>query len=915
MFSTRFKKEIKDNIAKLTSRDLEEKKLALDVIKWSVISDDENCIAVRELGGIAHLVTLLRDRDAEVRESAAEALTNLTSENVTNKAFVAHAGAIEPLAALLLDNDNSIKENAAEALSNLIVDNRNIAPVVSLLKNPNSIVRQFAALILGNLAADNSENREAIAKASAIPKLITLLNDSESDIKKAAIIALFNLMLDNLDNQKLALQASVIKPLATIFCDRDVDADENIASLLMIFMNNNIQCQQDFIQRVGGFARLKDFLKEIDDSRNEVIEYLLLCRKFEKSIKGLSSNNLRTKQDSIEIIKNLLEDCDQRTTFRQLSGIESLVPLLNNPDRDIVENTIEAFSYLCYEIDESGPAIIRASAIPLLLRLLPERDPNTGIGIRENVADLLNQLLMYAKSNSINEQNDLIAFVSLLRHTNINVRFVGCLMLLSVLGADNSSRTFIMQAITIELLLSFLHCDEPVFVGAAFNTYVPALLGALIENHLQNQNELIKCMSAADMNILEEIVKKNRNTQQMSSEHQQFAEKTLSICRPAYEKLQQDAAKGLEPIIEPVTNGDLKKLKAAVSKLALSQAGVINLNCIVTSQPNQETLLHIAIRQNYVAIMQYLLEQGASKTIINGQRQTPAALARALDLPLMLFLLSEKTDLNRAFQAITQNIEAEPTVISLYLIRARLIEKLVEQSTSLIQEEGYFNTAIKDLERVIRAEPANTQATELHQMFSAQLQEISAKKLHEKQQQEAQKANAAQQQKVQQKVSLQSQLLDLQSGWESNNPKNTLEQYAELMKQFPKEGEIYRERGNFYACRAELSSTTTQKTKLLESAKKDFEKALDIDSFDDEAAEACEKIMQALQHLNVSSSSSAPKEKTAEEEKQERIAKRVAEIKAQKAAAGTASNAGMFSDSKASGAEGEHAKTLRPIEK
>ena len=145
--------------------------------------------AVREAGGIAPLVTLLRSGTPEVQALAASVLRELASDNPANRDAILKAGGLHELVEMVhKDAATTEAGEAAGALRSLsnefpagckaIIESRGVEALVKMVElgEPGSASAVQATGVLANLAQSHESNCEVILKAGGVRELVALLS-------------------------------------------------------------------------------------------------------------------------------------------------------------------------------------------------------------------------------------------------------------------------------------------------------------------------------------------------------------------------------------------------------------------------------------------------------------------------------------------------------------------------------------------------------------------------------------------------------------------------------------------------------------------------------------------------------------------------------------------------------------------
>ena len=144
--------------------------------------------AVREAGGIAPLVTLLRSGTPEVQAMTAAVLRDLASDNPANRDAILKAGGLHELVEMVHKDASTLAAGEAagalRALSNgfpagcrAIIEARGVEALVAMVAQgePGSASAVQATGALANLAQADEANCEVILKAGGVKQLVNLL--------------------------------------------------------------------------------------------------------------------------------------------------------------------------------------------------------------------------------------------------------------------------------------------------------------------------------------------------------------------------------------------------------------------------------------------------------------------------------------------------------------------------------------------------------------------------------------------------------------------------------------------------------------------------------------------------------------------------------------------------------------------
>ena len=232
----------------------------------------ENQELIAASGGIAPLVTLLKEGTPEAQETSAGALHSLASLEA-NRILIADAGAVPALVALFESGTAEAKSEAAGALSMIVVNNpANQSEVANNLvgmlsdKKSSSEARTYITKLLHNLSLD-PENRQALSKWGAIPQLATQLSDGTPEGQINAASALSQIALKSAQH-RVQVTAQLIKLLGS----PDPSVRQRAWNVLKNMAAEGGSESQMTVLMAGGIERFVSLLK---DGSLEAQEYAL----------------------------------------------------------------------------------------------------------------------------------------------------------------------------------------------------------------------------------------------------------------------------------------------------------------------------------------------------------------------------------------------------------------------------------------------------------------------------------------------------------------------------------------------------------------------------------------------------------------------------------------------------------------
>ena len=243
---------------------------------WHLALNRENQVNIAKVNGIAPLVTVLDDGTAEAHQHAADALARLATNNADNQAHIAkhcvnllgnlkvgaqrraakalkdladdnpgspvvivNAGAISPLVHLLSTGAPEVKEQVAGTLSSVSLKSQATqlaiaTGLVALVGAGYAESQEHVTQLLLILTQDN-DNRSAIARAGAIPRLVAQMRGALYTSTKAQDLAaavLAHLSGDSDENVAAIAAASGIRPLVMMLTADSSTAQTHAAATL-----------------------------------------------------------------------------------------------------------------------------------------------------------------------------------------------------------------------------------------------------------------------------------------------------------------------------------------------------------------------------------------------------------------------------------------------------------------------------------------------------------------------------------------------------------------------------------------------------------------------------------------------------------------------------------------------------------
>ncbi|MDF1827836.1 MAG: ankyrin repeat domain-containing protein [Legionellaceae bacterium] len=250
------------------------------------------------------------------------------------------------------------------------------------------------------------------------------------------------------------------------------------------------------------------------------------------------------------------------------------------------------------------------------------------------------------------------------------------------------------------------------------------------------------------------------------------------------------------------------------------------------------TLLHLAVYHGRPEVVIELLKRWASTEVKNKEGYTPAELAQRTKQPLMLLLLGEPANISHALEAINARIEVTSMVLSLHVMRANMYHMLSLSEPLLSQKNIYLKQARQDIARVQSKEPS--EALGLFDQKLLSLLDDNEAAIEEEKAAGSSRVRHA-----------------LRAAWATADARTTLSSYKNLIKEAPKEGINYRELGDFYVYLAEKSTRTLQMQTMYSKALPLYEKAVNLDPLDEDAAQRHEDVSARMEAGSLKASTQA----------------------------------------------------------
>ncbi|KAL8549599.1 hypothetical protein ACS0TY_008443 [Phlomoides rotata] len=253
-------------VRKLSSRSVEERRVAVSEIRSLSKRSTDNRILLAETGAIPILVNLLTSEDAQIQDNAVTSILNLSIfEN--NKGLIMLANAIPSIVQVLRAGSMEAKENAAATLFSLSLADENkiiigasgaIPALVDLLQSGSPRGKKDAATALFNLCIYHGNKGRAV-RSGIITALLKMLTDSSSCMVDEALTIL-SVLAGHLEAKAAIVKASTIPVLIDLLRTGSPRNKENASAILLSLCkrdNENLAC----LRRLGAVIPLSELAK------------------------------------------------------------------------------------------------------------------------------------------------------------------------------------------------------------------------------------------------------------------------------------------------------------------------------------------------------------------------------------------------------------------------------------------------------------------------------------------------------------------------------------------------------------------------------------------------------------------------------------------------------------------------------
>ncbi|XP_076858454.1 ankyrin and armadillo repeat-containing protein isoform X2 [Brachyhypopomus gauderio] len=406
----------------LQSQEPKRQQMAARCLEALSINTDSFWKHIMEAGGIAALVTILRDGRPLLQCMAAAVLCPMT-EHVPAAEELVRLGAVPVLIHLLGSPQAELHSRCTLILADLaahspqyqihIGELGGVVPVVCLLTSDLQDVLVNTLRCVRALCCACTSNQATAALSGAIPHLVELLSVSSEQLQEEACLALAELARGHRDNQELICGAGVVTPLVKVLRGRKMSVQVKAANALEAIVHQNPAIQQCFLKRSAD-RQLLHLLKVFQQDVREQAATALWA---------LAGSTLKQKKEMAKLIgyhfilDMLLSSSDkmqyvgcqavialsyhshrhQRGLCRE-NGVPPLVRLLRGArttERTLL-SVLRALGTLCIGVAHTNNAnsqmvIYEEKAIPTLLELLQS---HKSVQVKVQVSHTLACILM-----------------------------------------------------------------------------------------------------------------------------------------------------------------------------------------------------------------------------------------------------------------------------------------------------------------------------------------------------------------------------------------------------------------------------------------------------------------------------------------------------------------------------------------
>ena len=545
-------------------------------------------------GGIEALINILKSEGVgdNAKGAAASALGALASgKHYENQAAIANAGGIAPLVAVLGLSSHEAREQAATALAALALDNtKNEEAIalflVSLLGSEDKQASTKAALAVSRFARASASNQRTIAKAGGIELLVSLLDvpgakaaagGRQSPVSRAALdvalvqrdmaAALWSMAYNSPENQMTIAKVGGLEPLIAML-DGHAEVQADVAGALWALSDD--EHNRETIGKLHGIPPLVALLKTGSHSAQETAAGALHALAETAENRITIANGHSTIGGGIPLLVSLfdggsVDSCEQaagalislcvQNVTNQIATAKEAVGMLKRGSSGAAEHVAQLLRNLA-SVPENRSAIAKAGAVPELVRQL-ECGSEKSMGMAAQALALI--ALDSDKSRALATQE----LVKLLGSDNVAVRKRASEALTSMAADDKHSTT------------SKAKKSGP---SDSFAPLVNLLKDGLKDGRVEAQEYALRSLLAASDTASREVIVEagcivplieSLRLGKLSAVAQEHAAAVLSGLAPIGENAKSiELAKGIEPLVTLLTNGNAEAKEHAANCLA-----------------------------------------------------------------------------------------------------------------------------------------------------------------------------------------------------------------------------------------------------------------------------------------------------------------------------------------------------------
>tara|TARA_R110002126_G_scaffold291591_1_gene454060 strand:+ start:72298 stop:74373 length:2076 start_codon:yes stop_codon:yes gene_type:complete len=530
---------------------------------------------------------------------------------------------------------------------------------------------------------------------------------------------------------------------------------------------------------------------------------------------GRVGENSQAMQNLTYLIGKLSETHTNRDAIREARGIPRLLRYMDSSYQKVREYVTKVFINLS-RIETNKLAIFEAGGIPHLVLRLGDRSTS----VRKRVSGVLNNLSTQKECiKAIREASGIAPLVNLLRQDKDKDIRNSCLNALYRLSKYTENHAEIINCGAQSILQQLL---------ADRDSDIASKAQSILEHcspYIQRLEAEANARAAAEATARKQAEAKARREAEARAKARAEAEAKAKL----EAEIQAEAGQ-LQAVGEQIIQDDYRKFMRLVQDIKHPDA-------LLPDSPHG-SLLHLAVYHARPEVVIELLKRWASTDVKNKEGYTPTELAQHMNQPLMLLLLGEPANISHALEAINARIEVTSMVLSLYVMRANMYHMLSLSEPLLPQKSMYIKQARLDIDRVQRKEPSEELGLFDQELLS----------LLDDNQAAIEEEKAAGSNRVRHA---------LRAAWTTADAKTTLSSYKNLIKEAPREGINYRELGDFYVYLAEKSTRTLQTKTLYSQALPMYEKAVNLDPLDEDAAQRHEDVSAQMEASEMKASTQA----------------------------------------------------------